>query len=199
MAHTGQEYVWQKVWRSFGLAEQDVAEHFSGPSFLAWNRMGNLRGYAGPLPQSYIDDQAGARGRGGSHHVHPSSSLSAHHARARLSSSWQSVMGRGFEAHLRCAVMDLSCVHALWSLAGHLSQQHKLKRSAAVGAALQRRILARMRSFGMTPVFPAFAGFVPAALAAQRPNVNITRHGSLRHPSACWNCQIILLCMQTER
>lgn len=59
-AHAGQEYVWQKVWTAFGLTERDVAEHFSGPSFLAWNRMGNLRGYAGPLPQSYIDDQAGA-------------------------------------------------------------------------------------------------------------------------------------------
>ena len=53
--------MWQKVWGRFGLTEKDVAEHFSGPSFLAWNRMGNLRGYAGPLPQSYIDDQAGAR------------------------------------------------------------------------------------------------------------------------------------------
>ena len=52
--------------RKFGtsLASQKrmLAEHFSGPSFLAWNRMGNLRGYAGPLPQSYIDDQAGAQG-----------------------------------------------------------------------------------------------------------------------------------------
>ncbi|CAL5229140.1 g12413 [Coccomyxa viridis] len=99
LAFSGQEYVWQKVWDQFGLTEKDVAEHFSGPSFLAWNRMGNLRGYAGPLPQSYIDDQA----------------------------------------------------------------------------VLQRRILARMRSFGMTPVFPAFAGFVPAALAAQRPELNIVR------------------------
>jgi len=55
----GQEYVWQKVWAQFGITVEDLQEHFSGPSFLAWNRMGNLRGYAGPLPQSYIDDQAG--------------------------------------------------------------------------------------------------------------------------------------------
>lgn len=51
------------------------------------------------------------------------------------------------------------------------------------GAALQRWILARMRSFGMTPVFPAFAGFVPAALAAQRPHLNIVRQGS--SPALC--------------
>lgn len=52
------------------------------------------------------------------------------------------------------------------------------------GAVLQRRILARMRSFGMTPVFPAFAGFVPAALAAQRPELNIVRQGHPCDPSA---------------
>ncbi len=39
-----------------------------------------------------------------------------------------------------------------------------------------------MRSFGMTPVFPAFAGFVPAALAAQRPDLNIARQGITRSP-----------------
>ena len=32
-----------------------------------------------------------------------------------------------------------------------------------------------MRSFGMTPVLPAFAGFVPPALARKRPGLNIVR------------------------
>ena len=44
----------------FGIRAAELEHHFSGPSFLAWNRMGNLRAYGGPLPQSYIDDQAGA-------------------------------------------------------------------------------------------------------------------------------------------
>ena len=52
--------MWQKVWAKFGISTTELEHHFSGPSFLAWNRMGNLRGYEGPLPQSYIDDQAGA-------------------------------------------------------------------------------------------------------------------------------------------
>ena len=60
-------------------------------------------------------------------------------------------------------------------------------------AELQRRILARMRSFGMTPVLPAFAGFVPAALAAKRPELNIGRHAqaSNEHPKqqAAWTQQ----------
>lgn len=36
---------------------------------------------------------------------------------------------------------------------------------------LQGRILARMRSLGMTPVLPAFAGFVPAGLKKHFPDV----------------------------
>ena len=51
------------MWGKFDISREDLQEHFSGPSFLAWQRMGNLRGYAGPLPQSYIDDQAGRRAR----------------------------------------------------------------------------------------------------------------------------------------
>ena len=42
-------------------------------------------------------------------------------------------------------------------------------------AELQRRILARMRALGMTPVLPAFAGFVPEALAARFPDASISR------------------------
>jgi len=58
---------------------------------------------------------------------------------------------------------------------------------AAPNAELQRKILARMRSFGMTPVFPAFAGFVPAALAAQRPELNIVRYASQSLADPCSN------------
>lgn len=41
---------------------------------------------------------------------------------------------------------------------------------------LQKRILARERELGMTPVLPAFAGHVPAALAKHYPGANITEH-----------------------
>ncbi len=42
-------------------------------------------------------------------------------------------------------------------------------------AELQRKIVRRMRELGMTPVFPAFAGFVPEALARERPAARISR------------------------
>ena len=69
-------------------------------------------------------------------------------------------------------------------------------------AELQRRILERMRSFGMTPVFPAFAGFVPPALAQKRPGLNIIRC-ALQQLSAyalrptCLCCRLLQrLCMK---
>ncbi len=43
-------------------------------------------------------------------------------------------------------------------------------------AELQRKIVARMRSLGMTPVFPAFAGLVPDALVARFPQVCAKSH-----------------------
>jgi alpha-N-acetylglucosaminidase len=48
------------------------------------------------------------------------------------------------------------------------------------GRKLQHRFLARARELGMTPVLPAFAGFVPAAFAAHFPNASV-------HKAAGWN------------
>eukprot|EP01045_Picozoa_sp_COSAG04_P000809 COSAG04_NODE_23_length_37908_cov_41.289825_3_plen_216_part_00 len=42
-------------------------------------------------------------------------------------------------------------------------------------AALQVKLLARMRSLGMRPVLSAFAGFVPPAFIAKHPGVNVTK------------------------
>jgi hypothetical protein len=36
LAPIGQEFVWQEVWRQFGLNQSEIDEHFSGPAFLAW-------------------------------------------------------------------------------------------------------------------------------------------------------------------
>jgi len=40
---------------------------------------------------------------------------------------------------------------------------------------LQRRVLARMRSLGMTPVLPAFAGFLPSAFVGRHPQARVAR------------------------
>ena len=149
--------------------------------------MGNLRGYAGPLPQSYIDDQAGAsvmlvrdicfsgtavldvgkKGCTGRSNKHPN-------ALSRAELSWANPKPLQPPANgLYMPVIDVTPEEDLQVISVQLMVE------LFAGAALQRRILARMRSFGMTPVFPAFAGFVPAALTAQRPHLNIVRQGFL--------------------
>eukprot|EP01113_Clastostelium_recurvatum_P033265 TRINITY_DN437_c0_g1_i1.p1 TRINITY_DN437_c0_g1~~TRINITY_DN437_c0_g1_i1.p1 ORF type:complete len:814 (-),score=188.09 TRINITY_DN437_c0_g1_i1:60-2501(-) len=57
LAFTGQEYVWRSLWRQLGLTADETQDYFSGAAFLAWTRMGNLRNWAGPLTDNWIDMQ----------------------------------------------------------------------------------------------------------------------------------------------
>lgn len=102
LALTGQEAVWQQVWREMGMSDDETRAYFSGPAHLPWHRMANLDGFGGPLPQSWIDGQK----------------------------------------------------------------------------ELQRKILARERALGMTPVLPAFAGHVPKQIAERYPQSDIKQLSS---------------------
>lgn len=42
-----------QVYRNLGLNQSEIDKYFTGPAFLAWNRMGNLRRWAGPLPSAW--------------------------------------------------------------------------------------------------------------------------------------------------
>ncbi|WP_218397421.1 alpha-N-acetylglucosaminidase [Alteromonas lipotrueae] len=55
VAMEGQEYVWQALWKEFGINDAQLADYFSGPAFTPWQRMGNIEGHEGPLPQRWID------------------------------------------------------------------------------------------------------------------------------------------------
>ncbi|XP_077981235.1 alpha-N-acetylglucosaminidase-like isoform X2 [Glandiceps talaboti] len=99
LAFNAQEAIWQRVYEELGFSQEDLDPFFGGPAFLAWARMGNMRGWGGPLPQS-----------------------------------WHGIQVQ-----------------------------------------LQHKILERMRAFGIIPVLPAFAGFVPKAFARVFPNANLTR------------------------
>ncbi|RCV44741.1 hypothetical protein SETIT_9G399100v2 [Setaria italica] len=57
LAFTGQEAIWQKVFKSFNVTDRDLDDFFGGPAFLAWARMGNLHGWGGPLSQNWLDQQ----------------------------------------------------------------------------------------------------------------------------------------------
>ncbi|XP_042869307.1 alpha-N-acetylglucosaminidase-like isoform X3 [Penaeus japonicus] len=53
LAFTGQEAIWHRVYTTMGLTQEELDEHFSGPAFFAWARMGNIRGWGGPLSMAW--------------------------------------------------------------------------------------------------------------------------------------------------
>ena len=59
LAFTGQEWLWREVFTSsqFNLTAKDLDSFFSGPAFLPWFRMGNMRGWGGPLAADWIDSR----------------------------------------------------------------------------------------------------------------------------------------------
>lgn len=48
-----QEAIWEDVYTQLGLSAKEIDAHFAGPAFQAWQRMGNIRGWAGPLPPAH--------------------------------------------------------------------------------------------------------------------------------------------------
>ena len=95
LAITGQNSIWRRVYHKLGLTDKDLESFFSGPAYFNWFWMGNLDGWCGPLPQSFME-------------------------------------------------------------------KHEQ---------LQKQILYRERSLGMTPILPSFTGHVPPALIEKFPDV----------------------------
>ncbi|MDN5289459.1 MAG: alpha-N-acetylglucosaminidase [Mucilaginibacter sp.] len=55
LAITGEEAVWQNVYKSMGFTDKQLDEFFSGPAYFAWFWMGNIDAWGGPLPQHWMD------------------------------------------------------------------------------------------------------------------------------------------------
>ena len=94
---TGQEAVWQAVFKRLGMSDEQVFAFLAGPPYLPFQWMGCLDGWGGPLTQSWID-------------------------------------------------------------------RHEQ---------LQKKILARQRQLGMTPVLQGFTGHVPPAVAEKHPDAKL--------------------------
>ncbi|GGI50163.1 alpha-N-acetylglucosaminidase [Mucilaginibacter galii] len=54
LALTGQEYTWYEVYKSMGFTDKDLQGFFCGPAYFSWFWMGNLDGWGGPLPLSWM-------------------------------------------------------------------------------------------------------------------------------------------------
>ena len=55
LAITGEEAVWQTVYKNMGFTDKQLDEFFSGPAYFAWFWMGNIDAWGGPLPQHWMD------------------------------------------------------------------------------------------------------------------------------------------------
>lgn len=55
LAITGQEAIWQRVYRKMGFTDEELSGFFTGPAYFGWFYMNNMDGWGGPLPQSWID------------------------------------------------------------------------------------------------------------------------------------------------
>ncbi|SDZ74125.1 alpha-N-acetylglucosaminidase [Arachidicoccus rhizosphaerae] len=97
LAITGEAYTWYLVYKEMGFTDGELQGFFSGPAYFSWFWMGNLDGWGGPLPLSWM------------------------------------------KSHFE----------------------------------LQKKILERERSLGMTPVLPAFTGHVPKAFKEKFPEAKL--------------------------
>lgn len=52
-----QEAIWTEVYLEMGLSQEEIDAHLAGPAFQAWQRMGNIRGWAGPLKPKWLHFQ----------------------------------------------------------------------------------------------------------------------------------------------
>ncbi|MCC9168428.1 alpha-N-acetylglucosaminidase [Pontibacter harenae] len=52
---TGQNAIHRRVYNSMGLTDKDLESFFSGPAYFSWFWMGNLDGWGGPLPVSWME------------------------------------------------------------------------------------------------------------------------------------------------
>ena len=54
LAITGEAYTWYLVYKDMGFSDEELKDFFCGPSYFSWFWMGNLDGWGGPLPLSWM-------------------------------------------------------------------------------------------------------------------------------------------------
>lgn len=55
LAMTGQNAVWDRVYRRLGFTDEDMDKFFTGPAYFMWFWAGNIDAWCGPLPKSWKD------------------------------------------------------------------------------------------------------------------------------------------------
>lgn len=55
LAMTGQNALWDRVYRGMGFGDRDMDAFFTGPAYFMWFWAGNIDGLNGPLPKSWME------------------------------------------------------------------------------------------------------------------------------------------------
>ena len=58
LALTGEEAIWQNVYKAMGFSDQELDRFYSGPAYFSWLWMGNIDAWGGPLPAHWKDSHA---------------------------------------------------------------------------------------------------------------------------------------------
>lgn len=54
LAVQGQNIIWDEVYKDLGFSDRELDSFFTGPSWFIWFWMGNMDGWGGPLPKSWM-------------------------------------------------------------------------------------------------------------------------------------------------
>jgi len=54
LALTGEESIWQAVYRDMGFTDEELGRFFCGPAYFSWFWMGNIDAWGGPLPGHWM-------------------------------------------------------------------------------------------------------------------------------------------------
>lgn len=54
LAMTGQNAIWDRVYRNMGFGDTDMDAFFTGPAYFMWFWAGNIDAWGGPLPKSWL-------------------------------------------------------------------------------------------------------------------------------------------------
>ena len=57
LALVGNEAISARVWKKFGLTDEEINNYFTGPAHLPWMRMGNISHHDGPLTANWHHQQ----------------------------------------------------------------------------------------------------------------------------------------------
>jgi alpha-N-acetylglucosaminidase len=57
LAITGEEAIWRKLYLTMGFSDAELNNFFTGPAYFSWFWMGNIDGWGGPLPLTWMNNQ----------------------------------------------------------------------------------------------------------------------------------------------